>query len=99
MERIPIWQFSSCETHQETTNLVHPAARRLFGRRTKTLLPVSDQLLQPKVVENVAANLKNERDRQKRYYDQHTASLPKLEKRRPRNGTERPEGKLATGDS
>ena len=55
-------------------------AQRLFSRRTKTLLPVSDQLLKPKVVENVAANLKNERDRQKRYYDQHTASLPKLDK-------------------
>ena len=28
----------------------------------------------------MAANLRNERDRQKRYYDQHTASLPKLDK-------------------
>jgi hypothetical protein len=55
-------------------------AQRLFSRRTKTLLPVSDQLLKPKVVENVTTNLKNERDRQKRYYDQHTASLPKLSK-------------------
>jgi hypothetical protein len=55
-------------------------AQRLFSRRTKTLLPVSDQLLKPKVVENVAANLKNERHWQKRYYDQHTASLPKLDK-------------------
>jgi hypothetical protein len=43
-------------------------------------LPVSDQLLKPKVVENVTTNLKNERDRQKRYYDQHTTSLPKLSK-------------------
>ena len=44
------------------------------------MLPVSDQLLKPKVVENVTTNLKNERDRQKRYYDQHTTSLPKLSK-------------------
>jgi hypothetical protein len=43
-------------------------------------LPVSDQLLKSKVVENVTTNLKNERDREKRYYDQHTASLPKLSK-------------------
>jgi hypothetical protein len=55
-------------------------AQRLFSRRTKSLLPVSDQLLKPKVVENVTTNLKKERDRQKRYYDQHTASLPKLSK-------------------
>ena len=33
---------------------------------------LSFEVLKPKVVENVAANLRNERDRQKRYYDQHT---------------------------
>jgi hypothetical protein len=48
-------------------------AQRLFSRRTKTLLPVSDQLQKSKVVENVTTYPKNERDRQKRYYDQHTA--------------------------
>ena len=62
------------------TNDLGSPVQRVFSRRTKTLVPVSDQLLNPKVVENVAANLRNERDRQKRYYDQHTASLPKLDK-------------------
>ena len=62
------------------TNDLGSPVQRLFSRRTKTLVPVSDQLLKPKVVENVAANLRNKRDRQKRYYDQHTASLPKLDK-------------------
>ena len=59
------------ETHQEPTSWVP---------LLNSLLPVSDQLLMPKVVEDVAKNLKNERDQQKSYYDQHTASLPRLSK-------------------
>jgi hypothetical protein len=65
-------------------------AQPLFSRRTKTLLPVSDQLLKPIVVENVTTNLKNERDRQKRYYNQHTTSLPQIKQRRPRHGKNSP---------
>ena len=45
------------------TNDLGSPVQRLFSRKTKTLVPASDQLLKPKVVENVAANLRNERDR------------------------------------
>jgi hypothetical protein len=41
-------------------------------------LPVSDQLLKPKVTENVAENLKKERNRQKKHYGQHATSIPTL---------------------
>ena len=47
------------------TNDLGSPAQRLFSAGTKTLLPVSDQLLKPRVVEDVVKNLKNERDRQK----------------------------------
>ena len=51
---------------------------RRFRRRTRTLFPVSDQLLKPKVTENVAENLKKEQNRQKKYYGQHATSIPTL---------------------
>ena len=53
-----------------------------MGRRTKTLLPTSNQLLNPKTIEPevVQKQLKQQQNRQKQYYDKHTKELPKLSK-------------------
>jgi hypothetical protein len=55
-------------------------AQRLMGRRMKTLLPTSPQLLKPKTVntDKVQSSLAEERSRQKSYYDRHTKPLPEL---------------------
>ena len=55
-------------------------AHRLMGRRTKTLLPTTTKLLQPKLINPQAAHkeLKERKARQKYYYDRHTAILKPL---------------------
>lgn len=57
-------------------------AQRLMGRRTKTLLPTSNQLLIQKTMKpaTVQSQLKQQQNRQKQYYDQHTKQLPELNK-------------------
>ena len=47
-----------------------------MGRRTKTLLPTSTKLLQPKLVkpQAVLKELRQRKSRQKLYYDRHTAT-------------------------
>ena len=53
-----------------------------MGRRTKTLLPTSTQLLIPKTIkpEIVQNQLQQQQSRQKSYYDKKTKQLPKLNK-------------------
>ena len=60
-------------------NLGSPA-QRLMGCRTKTLLPTSNKLLQPKTIppRTVTKELRYKKERQKHYYDKHS----KLEKLR-----------------
>ncbi|XP_064456892.1 uncharacterized protein K02A2.6-like [Ornithodoros turicata] len=53
-------------------------AQRLYSRRTKTTIPMHSKLLQPKVIQGVRHKLNTERDRQKRYGDQHTRQAPKM---------------------
>ena len=55
-------------------------AQRLMGRRTKSIVPMTEQLLKPKVIDPkiVQQQLKHNKQRQKYYYDVHTKSLPKL---------------------
>ena len=55
-------------------------AQRLMGRRTKTLLPTTTKLLQPKLINPQAAHkeLKERKAQQKYYYDRHTAILKPL---------------------
>ena len=43
--------------------------QRLYGRRTKTLLPTSQKLLKPKLATNVKRKLTLCKDKQKAYYD------------------------------
>ena len=44
-------------------------AQRLFGRRTKTLLPTAGTLLQPKIVEGTQEKLKERKANQECYYN------------------------------
>ena len=55
-------------------------AQRLMGRRTKTLLPTTTKLLQPKLISPQAVHkeLKQRKVRQQYYYNRHTATLRPL---------------------
>ena len=54
-------------------------AQRLFSRRTRTLLPVTSNLLHPKVVDGVEEKLQLKRQRAKAHYDKTAKVLPDLE--------------------
>ena len=60
-----------------TSDILGSPAQRLMGCRTKTLLPTSNILLQPKTIHPKAVQnkLTMERDRQKYYYDRHAVPL------------------------
>ena len=51
----------------------------LYGRRTRTCLPVAKTLLEPRVITNVPKMIEMRKQKQKHYYDQHTHELPKLD--------------------
>ena len=54
--------------------------QRLYGRRTKTLLPVTEESLKPRVLdsEGVKTQLEKLRKKQKQYYDRGAKDLPPL---------------------
>ena len=54
-------------------------AQRLMPRRTRTLLPISANLLYPKVEEGVTKKLKVKRQKAKSYHDRSSIVLPELE--------------------
>lgn len=58
-----------------TEGLQSSPAQRLLGRRTRTLLPLSDKLLKPLSVPQVTEQLKARKRRQKKYYDRGTKEL------------------------
>ena len=51
----------------------------LYGRQTRTRLPVAKTLLEPRVITNVPKMIEMRKQKQKHYYDQHTHKLPKLD--------------------
>jgi transposase InsO family protein len=55
--------------------------QRLFGRRTKTTLPTSTTLLEPKIIEPkiVKETLHKNKEKQKQYFDHHTKELSVLQ--------------------
>ena len=53
-------------------------AQRLFSRRTKTQLPIRDDLLQPKIMTGIKEQLQQKRINQKLYYDRQSKELPSL---------------------
>ena len=50
----------------------------LYGRRTRTRLPVAKTLPEPQVITNVPDKIEMRKQKQKYYYDQHSHELPKL---------------------
>ena len=63
------------------SDLLGSPAQRLMGRRTKTLLPTSSKLLEPKIIKTKVVRLKLQEDkqRQKLYYDKHAKQLTDLQ--------------------
>ena len=53
-------------------------AQRMFGRRTRTLLPTSSLLLKPKVQEDVKEKLIKQKSKQTKYYNRSSKELPPL---------------------
>ncbi|XP_035223960.1 uncharacterized protein K02A2.6-like [Stegodyphus dumicola] len=64
-----------------TNEMLGSPAQRLMSRRTRTILPTSEELLKPQVVKNVKEKINQERTKQKSCYDHHTETLPSLNKR------------------
>ena len=56
-----------------------PPAQRMFGRRTRTLLPTSSSLLKPKVQEDVKEKLIKQKSKQTKYYNRTSKELPPLQ--------------------
>ena len=53
-------------------------AQRMFGRRTKTLLPTSNHLLKPKTPKDVHKKLQLQKSKQTKYYNRSVKELPEL---------------------
>lgn len=54
-------------------------AQLLMGRRLKTKIPVSRNLLKPRVYRHVRSRLVNRQEKQRRHFDRGTRNLPSLE--------------------
>ena len=53
-------------------------AQRMFGRRTRTLIPTTSELLKPKIVEDVPGKLLKRKQLQAKYYNISAKELPPL---------------------
>ena len=62
-----------------TVGMNSSPAQRLMSRRTQTLLPTSERLLQPEVVPDVHDKITQKRQQAKKLYDKHAKPLPQLE--------------------
>ena len=58
--------------------LASSPAQRMFGRRTRTLIPTTNELLKPKVVEDVPGKLLKRKQGQAKYYNISAKELPLL---------------------
>ena len=56
-----------------STSIGTSPVQRLFGRRTKTLLPTAGKMLQPKIVEGTEEKLKERKSNQEHYYNRGTS--------------------------
>jgi transposase InsO family protein len=61
-----------------TEGLESSPVQRLFGRRTRTLMPTASALLMPKVPHDVRDKLLQRKERQTKYYDRNVKELPPL---------------------
>ena len=73
------WLALLDERSTPTQGVNSSPVQRLMSRRTRTLLPVSANLLYPKVEEGVKEKLKAKRQTAKGYYDRGAKVLPELE--------------------
>ena len=55
-------------------------AQRMFGRRTRTLIPTTSELLKPKIVEDVQGKLLRRKQLQAKHYNISAKELPPLSK-------------------
>ena len=55
-------------------------AQRMFGRRMRTLLPISTQLLEPEIQEGVSEKSKERKQVQSKYFNRGSKKLPELQK-------------------
>ena len=55
-------------------------AQLLMSRRTKTKLPISEHLLRPRVVDNVAEKIQKRQSNQRKHYDKGAQDLSPLQK-------------------
>nr|XP_006816318.1 PREDICTED: uncharacterized protein K02A2.6-like [Saccoglossus kowalevskii] len=69
-----ILDFRNTPTQGMTTS----PAQRLMNRRTKTLLPITDKLLNPAINQRVSQEIKKNKDRQAYYYNKDAKDLPTL---------------------
>ena len=61
-----------------TESIGSSPAQRLFGRRTRTLLPTTKSLLKPKTVRDVPSRLADRQQKQAVYYNRGAKDLPML---------------------
>ena len=66
------------QTNIPTEGIGTSPVQRLFGRRTRTLLPLAANRLDPAVPTDVVEKLKERKIRQKQYYDRQSRPLPDL---------------------
>ena len=62
-----------------TIDMDSSPTQRLMSRRTRYLLPLSQDVLQPKLVDDVMHKVKYKRQKAKMYYDRKAKDLPELE--------------------
>ena len=55
------------------------SVQRIFGRRTRTLIPITSLLLKPKVQEDVKEKLIKQKNKQAKYYNGNTKERPPLQ--------------------
>ena len=53
-------------------------AKLLYGRRTRTRVPVARKQLKPTLVEGVVEKLKKRKEKQKKYFDRQSRALERL---------------------
>lgn len=63
-----------------TAGLDSSPAQRLYGRRTRTLVPTASKLLIPRTQIRVVAKKAEKQKKQKQYYDKSTKELPPLKR-------------------
>jgi len=74
-----LWLALLDKRNTPTQDVNSSPVQRLMSRRTRTLLPVSANLLYPRVEEGVKEKLKAKKQRAKGYYDRSAKVLPELE--------------------